>query len=155
MKKIVRAYIGLGSNLNNPPQQIRQAIAAIAQLPQTTLIATSSFYETPPLGPKDQPDFVNAAIAIDTQLEAHTLFEQLQAIEIQQGRVKTRHWGERTIDLDLLLYGNECIHTDNLKVPHPGLKKRNFVLIPLLEIAPDLILPDGESVQKLKNIINK
>ncbi len=144
---ITRAYIALGSNLNDPFLQVQQAISSLKALSQTSLVSTSSLYRNPPLGPQDQPEFINAVAAIDTSLAPLELLAELKKIEVQQGKVKVRHWGERIIDLDLILYGDEIINNPDLIVPHPGLKQRNFVLVPLAEIAPDLILPDGEAVQ--------
>lgn len=142
----IRAYIGLGSNLNHPDQQLRDALQALEKLPQSQLKQVSSFYENPPMGPQDQPDFVNAVAALDTTLAPLELLEALKRIETQQGRQRDplRHWGPRTLDLDILLYGNECWDTEALTIPHPGLTQRKFVYLPLLQIAPDLRLPNGE-----------
>lgn len=146
---MVRAYIGLGSNLDDPVQQLHRALEALAQLPQTQRIACSRFYRSAPLGPQDQPDYVNAVVALDTDLLPEALLDALQAIEAAQGRVRTRRWGPRTLDLDLLLYGNEVLATPRLTVPHPGLAERNFVLYPLAELVPDLQLPDGQRLEEL------
>lgn len=145
-----RTYIGLGSNLNNPIQQIYTAVEALKHISLTEFIIVSSLYRNPPLGPP-QPDYINAVAALDTSLPAEQLLEQLQAIEAQQGRMRSgKQWGEpRTLDLDLLLYGDTHIQTDKLIIPHPGLKQRNFVLYPLVEIAPHLQLPDGTSLTSL------
>jgi 2-amino-4-hydroxy-6-hydroxymethyldihydropteridine diphosphokinase len=136
------AYIGIGSNLAEPARQIRSAHAALCETPGIAVQALSSLYRNPPVGPQDQPDYVNAVIAVETALAPHDLLHALQAIENRQGRIRTQErWGARTLDLDLLLYGAQQIHTDELTVPHPRLGERAFVLIPLYEIAPDLTVP--------------
>jgi len=151
----IRVYIGLGSNLNHPAQQLRDALQALEKLPHSQLKQVSQFYENPPMGPQDQPDFVNAVVALDTALEPLELLKELQKIEAKQGRERHRHWGERTIDLDILLYGHECLDTKELTIPHPGLTQRQFVFLPLLEIAPDLRLPSGERLADLVVKIKK
>ncbi|WP_040976140.1 2-amino-4-hydroxy-6-hydroxymethyldihydropteridine diphosphokinase [Necropsobacter massiliensis] len=143
-------YIALGSNLNNPMQQLNTALTAMAALPDSKLSAVSSFYRSSPLGPQDQPDYVNAVAALQTILAPLDLLDQLQRIENQQGRVRLRHWGERTLDLDILLYADEIIQHARLTVPHYDMKKREFVLIPLYEIAPHLVLPTGEKLADLQ-----
>lgn len=143
-------YIGIGANLDNPSQQIKLAIDALSQLPQSHLLAVSSIYGSKPLGPQDQPDYQNAVAKIVTELEPLALLDALQAIERKQGRIKLRHWGERCIDLDILLYEQQLISHPRLTVPHAELKKRSFVIIPLREIAPDLVLPDGCSVTEIE-----
>lgn len=146
----VRAYIGLGSNLSSPLHQVRQAIAELAQIAQSRLCAVSRLYSSVPLGPADQPDYVNAVAAIDTRLSPLALLDALQHIEGQHGRVRGPvQWGPRTLDLDLLLYGNQQIDEERLIVPHPGLFERGFVLYPLTDIASDLLLPDGRSLQSV------
>ncbi|MDD1612715.1 MAG: 2-amino-4-hydroxy-6-hydroxymethyldihydropteridine diphosphokinase [Methylococcaceae bacterium] len=138
----VTAYIGLGSNLEDPVEQILSARAACAVLPCVTELAFSSLYSSPPMGPQDQPDYVNAVMAVRTDLPALSLLQSLQRIENKHGRVRSgERWTARTLDLDLLLYGEQCIVTPELTVPHPGLGVRAFVLYPLFEIAPDLIVP--------------
>ncbi len=143
---MIRAYIALGSNLNNPIQQLHQALQALKNLLHSELQQVSRFYQNPPMGPQDQPDYINAVAALNTDLEPLELLEQLQQIENQQGRQRDlkRRWGERTLDLDILLYGDQCIENERLTVPHPGLTTRYFYLFPLHEIAPDLRLPNGE-----------
>lgn len=147
----VLAYIGLGSNLGNPVQQLRSARDAISTLPGTRQIACSRFYRSVPMGPTDQPDYVNAVMAICTSLEPMALLKALQGIEAQHGRVRTGlRWGPRTLDLDVLLYGDRRIAVDNLTVPHPGMGTREFVLYPLAEIAPaDLEIPGMGSLAEL------
>ena len=136
-------FIGLGSNLYNPQQQVLQAIAKLQSLANSTFICVSSLYLTPPWGIEDQPPFVNAVVKIHTQLEPLALLDALLAIEIAQGRVRDIRYGPRIIDCDILLYGEKQIISDRLSVPHPYLEKRSFVVIPLYEIAPTLILPSG------------
>ena len=135
------AYVGIGSNLADPRQQVEQAIAALQTIPQTSLVARSSLYRSAPFGPVAQPDFMNAVAALTTGLDVADLLRRLQAIEDQQGRVRGERWGPRVIDLDLLVFADAIIATEDLTVPHPGIAGRNFVLLPLQEIAPDLIIP--------------
>lgn len=147
---MTRVYIALGSNLANPLHQVQSALNALAELPQTTLIATSSLYRTPPLGPQDQPDYLNAVVALDTDLSAENLLDHTQKIELEHGRVrKDERWGPRTLDLDILLFGDEIINTERLTVPHYDMKNRQFMLYPLAEIAPELHFPSGESLQSV------
>lgn len=143
------AYIALGSNLASPLEQVNAALKAIADIPDSRIVAVSSFYRTPPLGPQDQPDYLNAAVALDTALAPEELLNHTQRIELQQGRVrKAERWGPRTLDLDIMLFGDEVINTDRLTVPHYDMKNRGFMLWPLFEIAPDLIFPDGISLHQ-------
>ena len=135
--------IGLGANLGDPVAALQSAIAALKQLPGTHLCALSAFYRSAPVGPAGQPDYVNAVALLTTNLPPHILLSTLQDIENQHGRLREVRWGARTLDLDLLLYGNDEINTPSLIVPHRELKNRNFVIIPLLEVCPDLTLPDG------------
>lgn len=138
----ILSYIGLGSNLANPVQQIESARLAIKQLPGVSEQAFSGLYRSKPMGPQDQPDYVNAVMAIATRLTSLELLRALQAIEAQQGRIRYgERWGPRTLDLDILLYGEQQIATEDLIVPHPGIAVREFVLYPLREIAPDLTIP--------------
>ncbi len=142
-------FIGIGSNLKDPLHQVQTAIAELVQLSKTIFITSSSFYRTKPLGPTDQPDFINAVIALETELTPLELLDALQAIELQHGRVRDRRWGPRTLDLDLLLYDQLTLQSERLTLPHSGLKNRIFVLQPLAEIAPELMLPSGESIRGL------
>ncbi|MGE8500460.1 MAG: 2-amino-4-hydroxy-6-hydroxymethyldihydropteridine diphosphokinase [Pseudomonas sp.] len=145
-----RVYIGLGSNLAEPLEQLQAALAALAALPQTQLAATSSFYASDPLGPADQPRYVNAVAALDTELQPLELLDALQAIEQNQGRVrKAERWGPRTLDLDILLFGERLLDEPRLKVPHYHMQARAFVLYPLAELAPTLRLPDGRVLADL------
>ncbi len=145
----VRAYIGLGSNLDSPLRQVKQAIAELAQLSRSRLCAVSRLYRSRPMGPADQPDYINAVAAVDTRLEPLELLDALQAIEQVHRRVRKDHWGPRTLDLDLLLYGECVIEEPRLIVPHYGMQERSFVLRPLQDIAPALVLPDGTALQRL------
>ena len=138
----MESYIGLGSNLGDPETQLTSALAALNGLPDTDLVRCSSFYRSRPLGPTDQPDFINAVALLDSGLQAKQLLDRLQSIENGQGRVRDGiKWGPRTLDLDMLLYGKEIIDEPGLAVPHPELRHRNFVLIPLLEVAPEIEIP--------------
>lgn len=144
------AYIGLGANLNNPKQQIEVAFKALANLPNTQLLLRSSLYQSAPMGPQDQDDYINAVAKIETSLTPFDLLDQLQSIEKTQGRVrKAERWGPRTLDLDLLLFGDQAIQCERLTIPHYGLRQRAFVLLPLQEIAPELKLPDGTSINSI------
>lgn len=137
------AYIALGSNLASPLEQVNAALKAIGEIPDSRIVAVSSFYRTPPLGPQDQPDYLNAAVALETALLPETLLDHTQRIERQQGRVrKAERWGPRTLDLDIMLFGDTVIHTERLTVPHYDMKNRGFMLWPLFEIAPELVFPD-------------
>ena len=141
------AYIALGSNQASPLEQVTHALDAIATIPQSRVVAISSFYRTPPLGPQDQPDYLNAAVALDTELSAEDLLTHTQRIELEHGRVrKAERWGPRTLDLDIMLFGNLTIATPTLTVPHYDMKNRAFMLVPLLEIAPDSAFPGGQRV---------
>lgn len=145
-----RVYIGLGSNLAEPLQQLQAALTAIAALPHSQLASTSSFYLSDPLGPPDQPRYVNAVAALDTTLTPLQLLDALQAIELEQGRVrKDERWGPRTLDLDILLFGERLLNEARLTVPHYHLHARAFVLYPLAEIVGDLQLPDGRTLPAL------
>jgi len=140
MKHWITAYIGVGSNLESPLQQAQSAIQALANHKHLHNLKASPLYGSKPVGPQDQPDYINAVVKVETALGPHDLLDQLQAIENQQGRVRNRHWGERTLDLDLLLYGNAEIHTPRLTVPHPYMLERSFVLYPLADLCPNLVI---------------
>jgi 2-amino-4-hydroxy-6-hydroxymethyldihydropteridine diphosphokinase len=138
----VTAYIGLGSNLDTPVAQIKSARSAISALDNVKELAFSSLYASLPMGPQDQPDYVNAVMAVATVLPPVDLLHVLQSIELEHGRVRgVQRWGARTLDLDLLLYGDRQIDTAELTVPHKGIAGRAFVLYPLFECAPDLLIP--------------
>ncbi|MGB5720981.1 MAG: 2-amino-4-hydroxy-6-hydroxymethyldihydropteridine diphosphokinase [Woeseiaceae bacterium] len=141
MQHWLPAYVGLGSNLQGPAGQLENAFEMLAALPQTRLIARSSLYRSAPFGGVEQPDFVNAAAALLTRLTAKQLLAELQQIEARRGRERGDiRWGPRVLDLDLLVYGNEIIQDTDLVVPHPGIAERNFVLLPLWEVAPGLVI---------------
>jgi len=140
---MTRCYLGLGSNLNTPKRHIYLACQAIKALPQTHILNISSLYQSIPAGVTGQPNYYNAVIAIKTRLPAHTLLRYCQKIETNQGRVRKKRWGARTLDIDLLLYGQHAMQTPNLILPHPRLHVRDFMLKPLLELWPEAHLPDG------------
>jgi 2-amino-4-hydroxy-6-hydroxymethyldihydropteridine diphosphokinase len=149
---MVDVYIGLGSNLADPAEQLKLALEELAQLPNTELCGYSSRYQSPPMGGVDHPDYINAVAWLETALEPGALLESLQTIETAHGRTRGERWGARTLDLDLLVYGSTIIDTPELKVPHPGAHERAFVLHPLHEIAPDLEIPGrGRVTELLKN----
>ena len=149
------AYIAIGSNLASPLEQVNAAVQALGDIPQSRIVALSAFYRTPPLGPQDQPDYLNPAVALETALSPDALLDHTQRIELQQGRVrKAERWGPRTLDLDIMLFGDAVIATERLTVPHYDMKNRGFMLWPLAEIAPQLTFPDGESLTALLQRLN-
>ena len=149
------AYIAIGSNLSSPLEQVNAAVQALSEIPQSRLVKVSAFYRTPPLGPQDQPDYPNAAVVLETSLDAETLLDNTQRIELQQGRQrKAERWGPRTLDLDIMLFGDEVINTERLTVPHYDMKNRGFMLWPLWEVAPELTFPNGESLQAILQQLN-
>ncbi len=152
----IPAAIGIGSNLDDPVAQVRRALTALAALPRTRLMLASDLYRNPPMGPADQPDYVNAVAVILTQWPAHSLLDRLQALEQAQGRVRAGgdRWGPRRIDLDILTYGHRQIDTPGLVIPHPGISARNFVLFPLLEICPHWSIPGRGEVRRLAGQID-
>ncbi|MEZ9522774.1 2-amino-4-hydroxy-6-hydroxymethyldihydropteridine diphosphokinase [Enterovibrio norvegicus] len=153
---MIRVYIAIGSNLGNPVEKASLAIDALKQLPNTQFVCCSSLYSSKPMGPSDQPDYVNAVAIVDTLLEPLDLLDQTQRIELEFGRErKDERWGPRTLDLDILLFGDLQINSERLTVPHYGMKVREFVLYPLAEIAPDLHLPDGSAVTDLVAVVNR
>ena len=144
------AYVGIGSNLAAPRAQVLQAFDALGQLPHSRLVLRSGLYESKPLGPEAQPDFVNAVGAVVTTLDARDLLSELQQIEKAQGRVRpAERWGPRTLDLDLLVFGRIELDEADLTLPHPRIAERNFVLLPLAEIAPHLEIPGLGTVKTL------
>ncbi len=151
MRPTNHAYIGIGANLGDPVAQVLQACARFAQdVPNTRLVARSSLYRNPPMGPQDQPEYVNAVARLDTQLEPRALLDALQGIEAACGRRRDgTRWGPRMLDLDILVFGNEMIDQPGLRVPHPGIAQRDFVLFPLLELDPQLVIPGLGSVAAL------
>jgi 2-amino-4-hydroxy-6-hydroxymethyldihydropteridine diphosphokinase len=144
------AFIGLGSNLKDPAAQLARAVSALATLPETVLVAQSPFYASRPVGPQDQPDFVNGAVWLRTSLPPHQLLDELQSIEQKHGRERLRHWGPRTLDLDILLYGERVLDDERLTIPHRELRNRDFAIQPLLDLKADLTLPDGTPVAELR-----
>ncbi len=146
----VRAFIGLGGNLGDPIRQIRAALTDLDRLPETRLLRTSGFYRTPPWGNVDQADFINAVAEVETRLAARPLLEAMLQIETRAGRVRgEERWGPRMIDLDLLLYGATSIDEEGLRVPHPRMVERAFVIVPLAELQPTLQLPGHGIVSAL------
>lgn len=143
-------FVGLGTNVGDRPDSIERAVDALDGRPDIRVIRQASLYETEPVGPVDQPWFLNTVVELDTGLGAEALLAQLKAIETDLGRIPRERWGPREIDLDLLLSGDSVIRTSELVVPHPELPKRRFVLVPLAELAPDLVHPElGQSLERL------
>ena len=142
------AYIGLGSNLDNPILQVTQALNELSQLSACHLVAQSSLYRSRAVGPI-QPDYINAVALLETSLSPLALLDALQQLEQTHQRVRLEHWGPRTLDLDLLLFDQQIIEHTRLVVPHPFLTQRNFVLYPLAEITPNLTLPGGAQLKEL------
>lgn len=151
---MANVFVALGANLGDPLQQAHEAITAIAQLPLTHITQTSPFYRSKPLGPQDQPDYLNAVVQINTGLSPLDLLSALQQIETDLGRVrKDLRWGARTLDLDILLYDDIVMNTEILTIPHYDMKQREFVLYPLFDIAPQLVLPDNTPLSSIiKNV---
>lgn len=150
MTDSIQAYIALGCNLGDRMANLSSALKALEEHPDCVAVECSSVYETDPMGPQDQPDYLNAVVGLQTQLSALNLLDELQNIENLHGRVRDgERWGARTLDLDLLLYSDSVIDTPVLSVPHPGISERSFVLLPLAELAPDLIVPNKGSVSIL------
>ncbi|MHC3031640.1 2-amino-4-hydroxy-6-hydroxymethyldihydropteridine diphosphokinase [Acinetobacter nosocomialis] len=141
----VTTYIGLGSNLGDSRQILSEAIAKLKTIGE---VKVSKLYQSPPMGPQDQPNYLNAVAQLKTELLPLDLLDYLQRFEQEAGRVRLRHWGERTLDLDLLIYGDEKIQNERLTVPHVGIMQRDFVVIPLLDLDADLYIND----QPLKNL---
>lgn len=145
-----RVFIALGANLNQPLAQIKAAQAALTKLAYPNRIVHSPLYQSQPMGPADQPCFINGVSMFDTELSPLALLDALQAIEQQQGRVrKVERWGPRTLDLDMLLYGDIIYEDERLTLPHYDMKQRAFVLYPLADLAPDLVLPCGTPLAQL------
>ena len=142
-------YIGIGSNLDDPLLQVKHALEALRYLPETKEVSHSPCYRSAPLGPPEQPDYINAVAVLSTTLSPHVLLAALQKIEDQQGRIRTsQRWGPRTLDLDILLYDQQHIQAPELTLPHPGIYDRAFVLYPLYDCAPHLILPNGKPLHE-------
>ena len=146
----VEAFIGIGSNLEDPQSQIINAFQELQELPNIQVLLKSSLYQSKPMGPNDQPDFINAIVKISTTLQPHELLNELQNIEERHLRKRqTERWGPRTLDLDIILYGDQQIDTKQLQIPHSGMAEREFVLIPLQEIEADLIIPGKGTLREL------
>ncbi len=150
-----RTYVGLGSNLANPLNQLRCAIDALAKLPNTRLLSQSSLYSSPAEGPAGQPDYMNAVAELETCLSPADLLEALQGIEDAQGRRRGLRWGARTLDLDLLLWGTQLQSSAKLSLPHPEMHRRAFVLVPLREVAPALEIPGHGLITKLLDAVSR
>jgi 2-amino-4-hydroxy-6-hydroxymethyldihydropteridine diphosphokinase len=144
-----RAYVGLGANLGNREEALEQAVALLEATERVDVIAVSELRETDPVGVLDQPRFLNGAAVVETTLSARELLDTLLAIERSLGRVRMERWGPRTVDLDLLLYGDEIIDEPGLRVPHPRLHERRFTLEPLVELDPELVIPGRGRVSEL------
>jgi 2-amino-4-hydroxy-6-hydroxymethyldihydropteridine diphosphokinase len=145
----VVAYISVGSNLNNPYQQVKSAIGKLKIADNIYIETISGWYLSDPVGPKNQSRYVNGVIKILTRLSPKQLLKKLHEIEDAHGRIRNVRWGPRTLDLDILLYGSRMMNTKKLTIPHPEMKIRNFVLIPLADIEPNLVLPDGSILSSL------
>lgn len=143
-------FVGLGSNLDDPLSQLKKAINSLKKIDDIEVKNISGFYRSSPMGPQDQPDYINAVVELSVNLSAEKLLDCLQDIENQQGRVRAERWGARTLDLDILLYGREVIKTERLLVPHCGIGERNFVLYPLRDlVGEDFEVPDSGKMSKL------
>jgi 2-amino-4-hydroxy-6-hydroxymethyldihydropteridine diphosphokinase len=148
--RLVPAYVALGSNLDDPRARVEEAFDALGALPATRVVLRSSLYRSPPFGPVEQPEFVNAVAGLLTALEPEALLAELQELEARLGRARpVVRWGPRRIDLDLLVHGTARADGDRLRLPHPGIAERAFVLVPLAEIAPDLEVPGVGRVRAL------
>jgi 2-amino-4-hydroxy-6-hydroxymethyldihydropteridine diphosphokinase len=154
-RKSVAAYVGLGSNQEDPVAQIIRALDELSGLPDTELITHSHLYQSTPMGPITQPDFINAVAKLRTDLEPLSLLDALLEIERAHGRMRHERWGPRTLDLDLLLYAKLRYEDKRLELPHPGITRRAFVLLPLLEIAPQLAIPGHGMVADLIDHLNQ
>jgi 2-amino-4-hydroxy-6-hydroxymethyldihydropteridine diphosphokinase len=145
---MAEVFIGLGSNMDGPHDQLDRALKSLSTSADIELVAVSDRYQTPPIGPS-QPDYINAVAQLRTSLPPEALLDKLQSIEQQQDRVRTLRWGPRTVDLDILLYDNMLCDTERLTIPHPRMAERAFVLLPLADINRDLPLPNGKTVGQL------
>lgn len=145
----ITVFIALGSNLKNPIAQVNQALIALNEIADTQLVNRSPWYQSRAVGPGQQEDYINGVAQLSTLLTPLALLEELQKIEIQQGRERVVHWGARTLDLDILLYGDLTMDHPRLQIPHPCMDQRNFVVKPLLDIAPHLQLPNGQYLENI------
>lgn len=147
---MAKVYIALGSNLGDRERHLLQGASDLAALPGSSALRVSSIYETAPMGPQDQPDFLNCACEINCTQDPDSLLDQLQLIERQHGRVHSaRRWSARALDLDILLYAEMQLQSDTLQIPHPGIAERSFVLWPLHELQPELFIPGHGQIKKL------
>ncbi|QYJ78280.1 2-amino-4-hydroxy-6-hydroxymethyldihydropteridine diphosphokinase [Shewanella acanthi] len=146
---MTQVFVALGANLEDPKAQLDNAVTALSALAEQDSLKVSPYYCSTPMGDVVQPDYINAVASFNTKLRPLALLDALQQIENTQGRVRKERWGPRTLDLDLLLYGDEIIDEPRLKVPHYGMKERSFVLVPLSAIAPDLVLPCKTTLRSL------
>jgi 2-amino-4-hydroxy-6-hydroxymethyldihydropteridine diphosphokinase len=149
MNSFTTVFIGLGSNLNRPAEQIKAALSALAQLPYSQSLQCAPWYSSIAIGPGDQPNYINTVASLETTLTPEALLDELQFIEKQHGRQRNIRWGARTLDLDILLYGNDIVSTERLKIPHPEMALRGFVLRPLADLAPQLRLPKSIALSEL------
>ena len=149
------AYIGLGSNMESPKQQIKSAIKSIAEIPEIQILKASSLYKSKPVGPEGQNDYINAVIKIETEFMPLELLGCMQDIENQHGRVRIERWGPRTLDLDILMFGEKIIKDNKLTVPHPEIANRSFVLVPLAEIDSNCLIPGKGPVANLLNVVDQ
>lgn len=143
------AYLSLGSNLGDRLALLREAEARLSRMPGIRILARSSIYETEPVGFSDQPWFLNRVLQIETTLDPHALLDAVRQVEAALGRTREVRWGPRTIDIDLLLYAGDIVASERLRIPHPELSHRRFVLMPLVELDPQLRLPDGQAIADL------
>jgi 2-amino-4-hydroxy-6-hydroxymethyldihydropteridine diphosphokinase len=148
MNETSTAYLGLGSNLGEREEYLREAIRQLSENPQIEIAAVSSFYETAPVGYTDQPDFINVVVKVKTTLSPQKLLEICLSTEKKIGRVRTIRWGPRVIDIDILLYNDLKVDEKDLQIPHPRMLEREFVIRPLAEVAPDLILPNSKTARE-------
>jgi 2-amino-4-hydroxy-6-hydroxymethyldihydropteridine diphosphokinase len=149
----VRAVIALGSNIDAPERQVQGAFDEIASMPETKLLAKSPLHRTKPVGYADQPDFVNACALVETSLAPRALLDSLLALEKRHGRVRTIRNGPRSLDLDIVLYGDQAVSEPGLTIPHPRAHERKFVLEPLVEVWPDAIIPgQGKAAELLARL---
>ena len=143
------AYIAIGSNLDDPISHIQTALVELTEIPESKVLDYSRVYQSSPHGPIKQNDFLNGVIKLATTLTPIQLLDALQQLEQHHQRRRLQHWGPRTLDLDILLYDQQIIATSRLTIPHPGLKERDFVLYPLTDLNPELVLPDGTALSLL------
>jgi 2-amino-4-hydroxy-6-hydroxymethyldihydropteridine diphosphokinase len=145
----IECFVALGANLGDPLEQLESALAAIQQIPQCSLVVASPWYRSKAIGPGTQPDYINGVAQLETRLSPHSLLAHLQAIENLHGRLREQRWAARTLDLDILLYGDITLDSDELQLPHPRMQQRNFVLYPLFDLVPQLTLPCGTPLESL------